>query len=36
VAKIGNLTTGEVLSALTQLELMGLVSQLPGGRYQRA
>ncbi len=30
------LTTGEVLSALTQLELMGLVNQLPGSRYQRA
>ena len=29
------LTTGTVLSALSQLELMGLVSQLPGMRYQR-
>jgi DNA processing protein len=29
------LTHGLVLSALTQLELMGLVSQLPGSRYQR-
>ena len=27
--------TGEVSSALLQLELMGLVSQLPGMRYQR-
>lgn len=29
------LNTGAVLSALVQLELMGLVSQLPGMRYQR-
>jgi DNA processing protein len=29
------LETGAVLSALAQLELMGLVSQLPGMRYQR-
>ena len=29
------LSHGLVLSALTQLELMGLVSQLPGSRYQR-
>ncbi len=29
------LSPGLVLSALTQLELMGLVSQLPGSRYQR-
>jgi DNA processing protein len=29
------LATGTVLSALSQLELMGLVSQLPGMRYQR-
>lgn len=28
-------TAGEVLSSLLQLELMGLVSQLPGMRYQR-
>ncbi|MDA0672546.1 MAG: DNA-processing protein DprA, partial [Cyanobacteria bacterium] len=35
VTQVGDLTTGEVLSALTQLELMGLVSQVPGGRYQR-
>lgn len=31
----GDLSTGEVLSALVQLELMGLVSQLPGMQYQR-
>lgn len=35
VQKAG-LATGSVLSALTQLELMGLVSELPGMRYQRA
>lgn len=35
VTQVGDLTTGEVLSALTQLELMGLVNQVPGGRYQR-
>lgn len=29
------LTTGAVLSALSQLELMGLITQLPGMRYQR-
>ncbi len=29
------MATGEVSSALLQLELMGLVSQLPGMRYQR-
>ncbi len=29
------LVTGSVSSALLQLELMGLVSQLPGMRYQR-
>lgn len=29
------LATGDVLSALAQLELMGLVTQLPGMRYQR-
>lgn len=29
------LPVGEVLGALAQLELMGLVSQLPGMRYQR-
>jgi DNA processing protein len=26
---------GEVLATLVQLELMGLVTQLPGMRYQR-
>lgn len=30
-----NLATGDVLSALTQLELLGLVTQLPGQQYQR-
>jgi DNA processing protein len=30
-----NLSAGEVLSILLQLELLGLVSQLPGMRYQR-
>lgn len=30
-----DLATGAVLSALAQLELMGLVSQMPGMRYQR-
>jgi len=30
-----NLPTGNVLSALAQLELMGLVEQLPGMQYQR-
>lgn len=29
------LTTGTVLGGLSQLELMGLISQLPGMRYQR-
>ncbi|MGF1520198.1 MAG: DNA processing protein DprA, partial [Nodosilinea sp.] len=27
--------TGEVLATLVQLELLGLVTQLPGMRYQR-
>jgi DNA processing protein len=27
--------TGEILATLVQLELMGLVTQLPGMRYQR-
>lgn len=31
-----NLETGLVLSALSQLELMGLIAQLPGMRYQKA
>jgi DNA processing protein len=34
VPQVG-LTTGAVLSALVQLELLGLVSQLPGMQYQR-
>lgn len=35
IVQQSNLATGSVSSALTQLELMGLVSQLPGMRYQR-
>ena len=35
VLQSGGLSTGDVLSALIQLELMGLISQLPGMRYQR-
>lgn len=35
VVQQAGLATGTVLSALAQLELMGLVSQLPGMRYQR-
>lgn len=35
VQQAGNLPTGDVLSALVQLELMGLVNQLPGMQYQR-
>ncbi len=35
VEQSGELSTGEVLSALVQLELMGLISQLPGMQYQR-
>jgi DNA processing protein len=31
-----NMSVGEVSSALLQLELMGLVSQLPGMRYHRS
>jgi DNA processing protein len=34
VQQVGR-ATGDVLSALAQLELMGLVTQLPGMRYQR-
>jgi DNA processing protein len=34
VQQVGQ-ATGDVLSALAQLELMGLVTQLPGMRYQR-
>lgn len=35
IVQCTNLTTGTVLSALSQLELMGFVSQLPGMRYLR-
>jgi len=35
IAQTAGLPTSSVLSALVQLELMGLVSQLPGMRYQR-
>lgn len=35
VQQSGELSTGAVLSALVQLELMGLVTQLPGMQYQR-
>jgi DNA processing protein len=35
VVQSKGLSTGEVLSSLTQLELLGLVNQIPGGRYQR-
>jgi DNA processing protein len=35
IVQEAGLTTGMVLSALSQLELMGLISQLPGMRYQR-
>lgn len=35
IVQQAGLATGSVLSALSQLELMGLVSQLPGMRYQR-
>ena len=30
------LSTGEILSALAQLEILGLISQLPGMQYQRS
>jgi DNA processing protein len=35
IVQQAGLETGTVLSALAQLEMMGLVSQLPGMRYQR-
>ncbi len=35
IVQNAGLATSSVLSALVQLELMGLVSQLPGMRYQR-
>ena len=34
IAKKTNLDTGTLLASLSQLELMGLISQLPGMRYQ--
>jgi DNA processing protein len=34
VAEVNHLNPGEVSSALLQLELLGVVSQLPGMRYQ--
>lgn len=36
IVQQAGLTTSSVLSALAQLELMGLVTQMPGMRYQRA
>lgn len=36
IVEQAGLATGTVLSALAQLELMGLVCQLPGMRYQKA
>ena len=35
IVQLAQLETGSVLAALTQLEMMGLVSQLPGMQYQR-
>ena len=36
IVPLAKVTTGELLSALMQLELLGLVAQLPGGmQYQR-
>lgn len=35
IVQSAGLATGSVLSALAQLELMGLVAQLPGMRYQK-
>ncbi|MGD1908027.1 MAG: DNA-processing protein DprA [Leptolyngbyaceae cyanobacterium] len=34
-AQMPHLSIGDLLSALTQLELLGFVAQLPGSRYQR-
>ena len=34
-AQMPHLSIGDLLSALTQLELLGFVTQLPGSRYQR-
>lgn len=36
IVQQAGLTTSSVLSALAQLEIMGLVTQMPGMRYQRA
>ena len=36
IAQTTNLDTGTLLASLSQLELMGLISQLPGMRYSRA
>jgi DNA processing protein len=36
IVQQADLTTGTVLSALSQLELMGLIAQLPGMRYQKS
>lgn len=35
IVQLAQLDTGQVLGALVQLELLGLVTQLPGMRYQR-
>lgn len=35
IVQKSDLSTGTVLSALAQLEIIGLISQLPGMRYQR-
>lgn len=35
IVQTTNLPTGEVLSALTQLEMLGAIASLPGGKYQR-
>ena len=36
IVQLAQAETGQVLSALLQLEIMGLVTQLPGMHYQRA
>jgi DNA processing protein len=35
IVQVAQMETGEVLGALVQLELLGLVTQLPGMQYQR-
>ena len=35
IVPVAQVSVGEVLSALVQLELLGLVTQLPGAQYQR-